>query len=67
MLRHKRVQDLYDPLVPLEQQGGISAEDKKDYADFYRAYSAYQLPHEVVRDTGEGTGTERASEQQRQI
>eukprot|EP00961_Rhodomonas_salina_P012661 170669-Rhodomonas_salina.3 len=26
--------------------GGCSAEEE-DYADFYRAYSAYQLPHEV--------------------
>ena len=46
------LQDLYNPLVSEEPRGKSAVVDDvvdpEGYASFYRAYSAYQLPHEVM-------------------
>jgi len=43
-----QVDDIYDRFQPVEDQlQKISPEEKTEYADFYRAYAAYQLPHEI--------------------
>mmetsp|Transcript_97974 Transcript_97974/g.158005 ORF Transcript_97974/g.158005 Transcript_97974/m.158005 type:complete len:263 (-) Transcript_97974:203-991(-) len=42
------VNDLYDSFQPVDDQlAKISPAERADYADFYRAYAAYQLPHEI--------------------
>jgi hypothetical protein len=43
-----QVEDIYDAFQPAEEQlQKFSPAEKTDYADFYRAYAAYQLPHEI--------------------
>jgi len=43
-----QVEDIYDAFQPAEEQlQKFSPAEKTDYAEFYRAYAAYQLPHEI--------------------
>ena len=43
-----QVNNLYDSYEPVEDQlQKISPTERTQYADFYRAYAAYQLPQEI--------------------
>jgi len=45
------VKKLFRAFEPVsEQMNKLSEAEKKDYANFYRAYSAYQLPHPLSVD-----------------
>ena len=45
------VKKLFRAFEPVsEQMNKLSEAEKKDYANFYRAYSAYQLPHALSVD-----------------